>query len=377
MRSLLAALALAVAVGPPLHATSTLYVCPDVPTTETASSTTLLPGTVSRYDASGPAYAPVFVLPGNPSIDGIHKLDASGSWLFSFEQATDLAGELTPPADGRDVVRYDGPSATYALYFCGGSVPEAIPDGSNVDAILLDGGDAGNLWVSFDVPTTLGTVTFDPGDLVAWRRTGPGCADWLLAGTNPAFDASAAGIGIPASSNVIGAEKIGGTILVTLDVPTDLGPPGMLTYTANQVIAWDGATWSVGQPLSGWPGGSAANGLSGIGNPGRVAFLAVSKSVAIPGRLDLTWSASCSEGGTDYGIYEGALGSWYSHVAIACTDAGAPLTETVAPAPGNRYYLVVPRNGSAEGSYGRRSGAIERPAGAGACEATQVITDCP
>ncbi|HEX6852223.1 MAG TPA: hypothetical protein VF139_12550 [Candidatus Polarisedimenticolaceae bacterium] len=377
MRSLLAALALAVAAGPAPYAASPLHVCPDVPTTETASSTTLFPWTVARYDGSGPAYASVLTIPGSPAVDGMHKLDASGSWLFSFEHATDLAGALAPPAQGRDVVRYDGPSATYALFFCGASVADAVPDGSNVDAILLDGGDAGNLWVSFDVPTTIGFQTFDPGDLVAWRRTGAGCSGWSLAAANPAFDASAAGIGIPSSSNVIGAEKFGATIVVTLDVPSDLGPPGSTTFTTDEVVAWDGAAWSVWEPLSGWPAGSLVDGLAGVGNPGRVALLQVSKSAAIPGSLDLAWSASCSEGGTDYGIYEGALGSWYSHVAIGCTDAGGDLAETVPPAPGNRYYLVVPRNGAAEGSYGLRSGAIERPAGGGACEATQVITECP
>jgi hypothetical protein len=52
-------------------------------------------------------------------------------------------------------------------------------------------------------------------------------------------------------------------------------------------------------------------------------------------------------------------------------------TETFAPGAGNRYYLVVPRNAAAEGSYGTRSGAIERPVGGGACAATQVVTPCP
>lgn len=376
MRSLLAALALVVAAAPSPSAASPLHVCPDVPTTETASSTTLLPWTVARYDGSGPAYAVVLTVPGSPTIDGIHKLDAPGSWLFSFEQETDLAGALAPPATGRDVVRYDGPSATYSPFFCGASVADAVPDGSNVDAILLDGGDAGDLWVSFDVPTTIGSRTFDPGDLVAWRRIAAGCSGWSLAAANPAFDASAAGIGIPSSSNVTGAEKVGGTIVVALDVPTDLGPPGIAAFTPDEIVAWDGAAWSVWEPLSGWPSGHVVDGLAGAGNPGRVASLQVSKSAA-PGSLDLSWSASCSEGGTDYGIYEGALGSWYSHVAIACTDVGGDLAETVPSAPGNRYYLVVPRNAAAEGSYGTGSAALERPAGGGACAATQAITECP
>jgi hypothetical protein len=116
------------------------------------------------------------------------------------------------------------------------------------------------------------------------------------------------------------------------------------------------------------------DGLSWVGNPGRVDTLSVSKSGA---DLVISWGGGCSDGGTDYGIYQGTLGSWYSHVAIVCTDAGADLTETFPPGAGNRYYLVVPRNAAAEGSYGTRSGAIERPAGGGACVATQVVTPCP
>jgi hypothetical protein len=231
--------------------------------------------------------------------------------------------------------------------------------------------------VSFDVPTGIGAYDFDPSDLVAYRRTGPGCSDWALAASNPAFDASAAGTGIPVSTNVIGAEKIGGTILLTLDVPTDLGPPGLATYTTAQVVSWNGAVWSVWRTLAGWPLASAADGLSGVGNPGRVAFLQVSKSPAVPGDLDLSWSAGCSGGATDYGIYEGTMGAWSSHVAIACTDAGGDRMETVTPGPGNRYYLVVPRNDDAEGSYGMRSGSLERPVGASACAGIQVLTSCP
>jgi hypothetical protein len=253
-------------------------------------------------------------------------------------------------------------------------VTGAVPDGSNVDAVLMSGGDAGELWVSFDVPSTIGPDTFEPADLVAYRKTGAGCAGWTIAGANPVFDASAAGTGIPLSSNVIGADKIGSLLLLTLDVPTDLGPPGPTTYTTGQVLAWSGAAWSVWETLSGWPGASGVDGLSWVGNPGRVDALSVNKSGA---SLVISWAAGCSEGGTDYGIYEGTIGSWYSHISIVCTDAGADRTETIAPGAGNRYYLVVPRNSAAEGSYGTRTAAIERPTGGGACAATQVVTSCP
>ena len=44
----------------------------------------------------------------------------------------------------------------------------------------------------------------------------------------------------------------------------------------------------------------------------------------------------------DYAIYEGIIGSWYSHDVLACTDADPLLEEDVDTSAGDRYYLVVP-----------------------------------
>jgi hypothetical protein len=371
MRRLLLALPIAVAASA-ADAATPIYLSPDVPT-DAAASPTILPWQIARYTAGPPSYGALLGIPDSAVVDGIHKLDKPGAWLFSLESASELGGILVPPAEDRDVVRFD-PPASYTKFFCGGAVSGAIPDGSNVDALLLSGGDAGDLWVSFDVPTTIGANTYDPADLVAYRKTGAGCSGWTIAPGNPVFDASATGSGVPISSNVIGADKIGPLILLTLDVPTDLGPPGPTTYSTGQVVAWSGAGWSAWETLSGWPAGSQVDGLSWVGNPGRVATLSVNKSGA---NLVVSWSAGCSDGGTDYGIYQGTIGSWYSHVAIACTDALADRTETFAPGAGNRYYLVVPRNAAAEGSYGPRSSGVERPAGGGACAPMQVVTPCP
>ncbi len=93
--------------------------------------------------------------------------------------------------------------------------------------------------------------------------------------------------------------------------------------------------------------------------------------------LTLTWTAGCSAGATDYGIYEGSVGTWYSHMAKVCNDAGHDLTETFAPGSGNRYYLVVPRNALEEGSYGLGPSGAERPVGASQCAAPQVLSVCP
>ena len=68
----------------------------------------------------------------------------------------------------------------------------------------------------------------------------------------------------------------------------------------------------------------------------------------------ISWNASCSEGASDYGIYEGTIGLWFSHTMVDCADGGVTLTEQITPAAGSRYYLVVPHNTMTEGSYGQQ-----------------------
>jgi len=96
---------------------------------------------------------------------------------------------------------------------------------------------------------------------------------------------------------------------------------------------------------------------------GRVAGLAMARS---GGNLSLSWSPSCSPIDTDYAVYEGTLRSFTTHQSVVCSTGGAT-SATIAPSPGDGYYLVVPRTASKEGSYGRRSGGTERPAAASAC----------
>jgi len=77
----------------------------------------------------------------------------------------------------------------------------------------------------------------------------------------------------------------------------------------------------------------------------------------------------------DYEIYEGLVGTYYSHQLKFCSTGGAT-TITFTPAAGSRYYLVVPRNATREGSYGTDSGLNEHPQGAPAC-LPQSLGVCP
>lgn len=118
--------------------------------------------------------------------------------------------------------------------------------------------------------------------------------------------------------------------------------------------------------------------LSVTYRPGPVDLLSVARS-ASPGMIALSWAPSCYPGTMDYAIYEGILGSWYSHVLRDCSDDGADRREELTPAGGNTYYLVVPIGASGEGSYGTSSDGSERPrAGPGqTCTATQFLAPCP
>jgi hypothetical protein len=110
------------------------------------------------------------------------------------------------------------------------------------------------------------------------------------------------------------------------------------------------------------------------GPPGRVLnTLAVSKSGT---NLSLNWTVP---GGTcqitGYGLYRGTL-PWtaYNHASVSCAITAPP---TITPQDtGSYYYLIVPNNATAEGSYGTASSGTQIPVGTSPCRATQNINPC-
>ena len=109
---------------------------------------------------------------------------------------------------------------------------------------------------------------------------------------------------------------------------------------------------------------------------GRISGLVADKGAG--GAVVLSWNTSCSLADIDYEVYEGTIGTWYSHLQIPglCTTGGATAATVAAPGAGGRYYLVVPSDSVTEGSYGEASGNLERPASAAACLG-QVLGNCP
>ncbi|HET6374146.1 MAG TPA: FG-GAP-like repeat-containing protein [Candidatus Polarisedimenticolia bacterium] len=98
---------------------------------------------------------------------------------------------------------------------------------------------------------------------------------------------------------------------------------------------------------------------------------------ALPnGALELSWGSSCAPGDSDFEVYEGILGDFGSHLPRACSTGGL-MSYQLMPSAGDRYYLVVPRNGLREGSYGLRSDGTERPVSASACMPQSIASSCP
>lgn len=102
------------------------------------------------------------------------------------------------------------------------------------------------------------------------------------------------------------------------------------------------------------------------------AYHPVAVVPAAGGTLRLTWE---DQGPTvpSYDIYEGTLGSFYSHAPLLChiqgtlDGAGARVLDIIPTGAGNHYYLVTASDACGEGSAGRSSGGRRRPMPNGAC----------
>ncbi|MFQ5717960.1 MAG: S8 family serine peptidase [Acidobacteriota bacterium] len=115
---------------------------------------------------------------------------------------------------------------------------------------------------------------------------------------------------------------------------------------------------------------TAACGTDCSGAAGAVAGILTLSSTA-GGDIVATWPVSCTATDTDYGLYEGTLGEFTSHVPRFCSTGGGT-TVTFTPGAGDRYYLIAASNGFHEGSHGTTGAGAERSRGVVACLAQQV-----
>jgi len=200
-----------------------------------------------------------------------------------------------------------------------------------------------------DLHITIRARGVQVGALAGWPKmvlfwAGQPLATWTVASTN--YGIYEHSFGTP-----------GGVKTVEVSLAVDPGGAGDVDLVVDYV---DVA--GMNTPAGGVPDGEIIPGVP----------LTVSK---VAGDIALSWDSSCLSSDTDYGVYEGTIGNYYSHAERFCSSGGL-LGITFTPSAGDRYYLVAPRNGSSEGSYGRASAGSERPPGSPSC-ASQMIGSCP
>jgi hypothetical protein len=142
------------------------------------------------------------------------------------------------------------------------------------------------------------------------------------------------------------------------------------TLTSEQQAALDNLRSEMDDLLGGGGGGPGS-----IPDGGNVPGTPLTAAKATAGQITLSWGASCVVSDGDYGVYEGALGDFTSHAPVLCSSGGSHFA-TFLPQAGNTYYLVVPNDGSLEGSYGFTSESTARGQGASAC-LTKSFGGCP
>src|SRR5438093_1822913 len=307
------------------------YLAVDVPAT--LGGVDYTPAQILRSDAA--TYSLAIGLPGGDAQFGALHRRSDGVWLL-VSSTPFLLG--VTPVQAHDVVSTpDG--VTFSVFFDGTAA--GIPGYAGIDSLFLDSG--GALVLSFDVPVNLGGTEYSQSDLVRYSG-GAFSVFW---------DAEAAGV--PTYANVVGADRdSGGALVVSFDVPTNLGGTEFLP---GQLVRWNGAAFSVYSADPAWPVSAqlrdfgfvpaAGSVPDGGGVPGTALMVS-----AAGGNLTLSWGASCATSDTDYEVYEGTLGSYYSHTRKFCTTGGAT-TKTLPQPAGSTYYLIVPKNSVSEGSYGR------------------------
>ena len=174
--------------------------------------------------------------------------------------------------------------------------------------------------------------------------------EWEVKPLGTAFDGTGTQLA-PASVD----SGVGGTFLTQAVT----GLSASTRYHWRMRLRYDAATTPFAQrsrwvtvPWGGWNEAMLRTGVPALA-AGDVAGIGVAKSGT---DVTLSWGASCTATDTDYEVYEGTLGTWYSHEPRSCTTAGAtsrahaarrePLLPGRAAQPRPRGLLRPERRGS-------------------------------
>ncbi len=322
----------------------------------------------------------------------VSKLDSNGNFVWAKAMrgtgnnydygdalAVDSAGSVYTTGQFEGTVDFDPhPDVTYDLTTAGSVdifLSKLDSNGNFVWAKRMGGagdeyGDALAVDSAGSVYTTgyfHGTVDFDPHPDVTYDLTTAGSGDIFLSK-------------LDSNGNFVWAKRMGGAgdeygASIALDGAGSVYTMGQFEGTAD----FDPGSGTYDQTSAGLYDTfvSKLGLLTGAGAvPDRrfVPGTPLSMRKAGGTLLTLAWGPSCRSGDVDYEVYEGILGSFTSHVPVHCSTGGAT-SATISPSSESHYYLVVPTAG-VEGSYGRNSFGLERPASDFAC-VSQAIANCP
>ena len=270
-------------------------------------------------------------------------------------------------------------AATLALLWQSGSLFGQVGDSGTLDVVDVDGD--GTLEIIVATYHSLRTFEYYDGTLDSaapvWQGTvgvvtatpfvGIGCCPAVDVGWQPADDArtppvrymvhrGASPLFAPSPSNIVGTTGE----LSFRDVTV---PAGVTSYYVVRAV--DGAgnhdMNSVKRAATTAP---VPGEVSGSGSP---TPLLVEKN-----RSTTTISFEDRGSTSTYSVYQGTIGSWYSHTGLVCSQspppAGGSRRIDVTPESGDRYFLVTAATLCGEGTSGYSSAGVER---------TPALNDCP
>ena len=130
--------------------------------------------------------------------------------------------------------------------------------------------------------------------------------------------------------------------------------------------------------------GDSYNGFStdpgGFGVDAGHTYMIRGSGGAVPaGSVQMDWNIPCNDlttPGQDYSVYRGDVGVFGSYDNLTCTTALDPSFLAEAPAD-DSFFLVVPHTTPSEGSYGKSSDGVQRPAAGGSACKAQSLEECP
>ncbi len=194
---------------------------------------------------------------------------------------------------------------SYFTYLRGQDI--GIPPEARIDALMMDVSDRPVL--SLDIPVDVSSGTLHPSDLATVNGT---------TGLTLYWDAQAAGV--PPEANLVGAELDAGDKTHFVIRHSCLSQRHRIQ--SRRSVQWIGGSSFAHYASDGnWPPEARVNDFAFATPAGAVPnVLMVTRA---GGNIVLNWTSSCGNSDSDYEVYEGAIGNYYSHHSLVCTTGGS------------------------------------------------------